>query len=242
MRTSGDEFIARVFTVLAMVSRSQAPVSLHSVTEDTELPKPTVFRLLKSLENLGYIEAASKSSGYRVTDRILDLLPSDEEGWLRDNAMPLLQQIHGQLNETVNLGRLDGLRLRYVHIIESTQPLRWIPDDRLHEELLHTALGRAIVAYLPKDHLVAILPELCERAGYHDVEEMHQELKTIRRRGWAVEQNQSCQGVSCYAIPLFKGTGASAAISVSIPNVRLESGSYRSIVRALKAVNNQLST
>lgn len=242
MRIAGDEFIARVFSVLSLVSKAQEPVSLNVVTQNADLPKPTVYRILKSLEALGYIEMARDGSGYLTTDKVLELLPSNEEAWTRNNALPLLEEIHGKLNETANLGRMDGLRLRYVHMIESTRPLRWIPDDRLHEELLNTALGRAMVANLPAEKLSLVLPELCKLAGYGSIKKMSQELEDIRKRGWATEKNQSREGVSCYAMPIFKNNEVIAAVSVSIPNVRVEAQGDETIVQILSELNNSLTT
>lgn len=239
MRIAGDEYIKRVFKVLSLVSKADGPMQLDALTASSELPKSTVFRILKSLTNLGHIEQTPGGS-YQVTNKILELLPKGQEDWIREQSIARLQQIHSLFNETVNLGYPEGLRLRYLQIIESTRPLRWSPDDRLHDELLQTALGRAIVAHYPANKLREILPELCQRANYQDVETMSRELEAIKQQGWTREQNQSCEGVSCYAIPLFCGGESIAAISISIPNARLESIGENNIIKALKALNNQL--
>lgn len=235
MRIAGDEYIGRVFSVLKAISEGEGDLSMGGIAKRLSLPKPTVSRMLKSLGDLGYVQQIPSTRDYRVTNKILELAPPPEDERISNLARPLLAAIHHELDETVNLGRWDGLRLRYVDFLESTRPLRWSPDGRLHEELLCTALGRVLVAFLPREQLDSILPALCQRAGYADVEKMARTLATVRRKGWAVERNQSCKGVTCFAVPLFEGKKAVAAISVSVPNARLEPREEKAMIEKLKS-------
>tara|TARA_R100000027_G_scaffold1897_3_gene2081 strand:- start:1307 stop:2032 length:726 start_codon:yes stop_codon:yes gene_type:complete len=241
MRINGEDFIARVFLVLSLVSRAKDPLSLHDVTTSTELPKPTVLRLLRALESLGYIASTREGNRYRTTAKVFELIPTDDDARLKEKALPLMATLHRDLNETINLGRFEDGQLRYVHSLESTRELRWIPDNRRHEELLHTALGRVIAAFNAEKSGDMSIEELCRRAGYNDPLKIERELKSIKRKGWALEENQSCDGVSCFAAPLFLSGKVIAAISVSVPNVRVDSGG-RTIVKALKDIPNSLDS
>jgi len=239
MRVTGETYIGRCFRVLTMVSQAKKPISLHKVAEALDLPKPTVLRLLRSLCDLGYIVCDETDGSYQTSSKVFELVPVDGDAWLREQMQPAMEQFFQQMNETTNLACLDGQRLRYVHIIESTQPLRCIPDDRLHDELLRTALGRVMVAYWPQNRLEELLPVLCKRAGYDDIEKMGKELRQTRRRGWAWESEQNCTGVDCLAVPLLNDGVPYAGVSVSVPSARM-GGQYRDqLISGLKALAAQ---
>ena len=217
-----------------MLAQGEAPLSLHALTERSGLPKPTVYRILRSLCALGYAEPLRGASAYRVTGKVYELIPVDADGWLRERVLPEMEALHAELNETVNLACLDGFKVRYVRILESTQPLRCVPDDRSHDEVLRTALGRAVAAYLPEEEMREKVPRLCELAGYADVAAMFGELQQTRRRGWAMESEQGCPGVDCIAVPLLEEGTPYAGVSVSVPSVRMERPLRNRLVKRLK--------
>jgi DNA-binding IclR family transcriptional regulator len=245
MRVSGSSYIERTFAVLAAVNRAERPLTLSDVATRLGLPKPTVLRFLRTLVELGFIESRDGESVFRPTSKIFDLLPADLDGWLKERAAPIMQRLYSELNETVNLGCVDGQQVRYVQIIESTRALRWIPAGRSHEELLITALGRAIVAFSPESRFHAEFSDLCTRAGYTTpakVEGIRKAIRLARRRGYAEESGQSCRGVSCFAVPLFREGEVVAALSVSVPEVRTQAEDRCRIVAALKSLETELGS
>ncbi len=226
MRVSSDSFISRVFRVLRVLGQSEKPLSLHEASESLELPKPTVLRLIRTLCDLGYVNPVGDGMTYRISNKIYDLIPVDRHAWLRDRILPEMKKLHEQVNETTNLACIEGDKVRYVHIIESTQSLRCIPDDRVHDELLRTALGRAFVANWPEEDIDNSIEELCEIAEYEDVPAMREELSKTKKRGWAFESEQGCLGVDCIAVALTENGLPYAGVSLSVPSVRM-SKDYR---------------
>lgn len=240
MRVSGESFLARVFAVLEAASAEPAGLSLARATARVGLPKPTVLRILRSLVSLGYLE--EDGGVYRVSARLFSLLPPGDDDFLRACYLPLLQGLHDRLDETVNLGRMEGLRVRYVHILESTQPLRWSPDERVWDEALRTALGRAMVAHWAPEVAEDLLPSLLERSGYGDSRALRRELAKTRRRGWAEESEENCAGVCCFAVPLIRKGSAVAAVSVSVPQIRAAGGGRDRIIGALLDTSREASS
>ncbi len=234
MRVTSETYLGRCFSVLNVLSNAETPSSLHAVSGWLDLPKPTVLRLLRSLCELGYVECDGLTGHYRTSSKIFELVPVDGDAWLRDRVRPAMEVLFQQVNETTNLACLDGQRVRYVQIIESTQSLRCIPDDRLHDELLRTALGRAILAYWPSDQLKKALPELCRRANYNDIEAVGKELKRTRQRGWASESEQGCAGVDCLAVALLQDGIPYAGVSVSVPTARMTAMNRAKLITGLK--------
>src|ERR1700712_2207618 len=141
----------KAFSILEVLARTGRKLTLAELAEEGRMPKPTVHRILRSLRDLGYVEQDGAGGAYKLSAR-LDSLPEygrDEQ--LRNKALPMMQRLHGAFNETVNLGLLEGIYIRYAHVIETTQALRWIVKPGARDYFHTTAPGRAIVAHLPDE-------------------------------------------------------------------------------------------
>ena len=241
MKENREIYLERVFVVLKAVSDAAEPLRLQEVAQRIDLPKPTVHRILKSLLQLGYLENGATPRTYRGSSKLLELVPVDTDAWLREHAEPTMKRLHTSLNETINLGCVEGERIRYVQILESTQSLRWTPDDRMYDQLLSTALVRAIAAWWKSSELDAQLEQLARRAGYADLAPIREEITLARERGWAWESEQNCAGVDCVAVALLDSGSPFAGISVSVPSVRMDGERREGIACALMAEAASLS-
>ena len=240
MRTTGTDFLKRAFDLITLLGRETSAQPLRTIAHAGQLPKPSAHRLLNMLKELGYV-ATDENSYYYLTTQIHNLLPTNRDETLKSLALPLMDEIFGQLNETTNLAFLDGHRIKYSHIMESTQPLRWSPLPVSHEEVLTTALGRAIFAHLPKEGRVAMLPILLQRVqklGDYDTGKVEAMVTTIRRQKIAMDLEENMKGAVCFGIPLFKNHLPVGAISVTVPTPRLDAKFRRKVMEVMKGVEN----
>ena len=97
----------KTFTILEVMARTGRPLSLAELSEECRAPKPTVFRILKSLRDLGYVEQPDKGGEYGLSERLSSLREYGRDEAVRDKALPLMESLHTEFNETVNLGLLD---------------------------------------------------------------------------------------------------------------------------------------
>ena len=107
-------------------------LSLTGLSALTAMPKPTVYRMLATLESHGYLERTSKSD-YRISRKLFEAP--------RDTTV---------CHETLNLGVLDGGEVLVVETVESQQAVR-MSSKIGHRRYPHsTALGKALIADLPQ--------------------------------------------------------------------------------------------
>ena len=151
----------RAFSILEVLARSRRALTLAELAEEGRLPKPTVHRILKSLRDLGYVEQEDRGGSYELTGRLASLREYGRDESLRQKAHPLMERLHAAFDETVNLGLLEGIFVRYVGVIETTQPLRWIVKPGARDSFRTTALGRAIVAHLPDEQQARLVTKAC---------------------------------------------------------------------------------
>ena len=116
----------KTFSVLEVMARSGRALSLAEMAEECRMPKPTVYRILRSLRDLGYVLQPDRGGLYELSDRLASLREHGRDELLREKALPFMRELHAAFNETVNLGLLEGVYIRYAHVLETTQPLRWI--------------------------------------------------------------------------------------------------------------------
>lgn len=207
------------------------------------IPKTTAYDHLETLEELGFVV---KDDGvYRVGARFLDLA-----GYARQQmkvfqvAKPEVQRLASQTGEHANLMVEEhgkGIFL-YKSKGDNAVQLDTYAGHRVH--LQTTALGKAILAYLPRDRIEAILDEhgmpqitqntICSR------QELIEELEATRDRGYATDHAERVEGMRCVAAPIRgEDQRVVGAISVSGPRNRMQGDRFREELpqKVLRAAN-----
>lgn len=115
---------------------------------------------------------------------------------------------------------------------------------RIH--LHYTAVGKAILAYLPRERVEGIvdrwgLPEATERT-ITDESELFDELERTRDRGYAIDHEERTEGLACIAAPIRLDDEVLGAISISAPTQRLGDEVFdEEITREVESTANELS-
>ena len=218
----------RVLAVLDQLSRQRA-IGLEEISRAVKLAKPTVYRFLLTLQELGYARRvdgdrwAITLKMFNLGARALDHLD------LHSAARPIAEQLAEDLGETVHMGVLDGDSAVYVLKIESRYTIRMFSRVGRRMPLYCTAIGKVLLAFLSDTEREAALKgvrllafnknTLTTRAAL-DVE-----LEQVRKQGFALDNEEREEGVHCIGAPIFDYTGAVVAtLSVSWPGFRYGQG------------------
>lgn len=228
----------KTFAILEVLARTGRALSLAELAEECRMPKPTVYRILRSLRDLGYVEQPDRGGAYGLSGRLASLREFGRDEALRDKALPLMRELHGRFDETVNLGLLEGIYIRYAHVIETTQALRWIVKPGARDLFHTTALGRAIVSSLPAEQQARLLAKVCAalpaRGRAATRAKLERELAATRERGYALEEQETVEGVACVATSLAPWGEPLAAVSVSVPVHRFPADQRAALIRAMQ--------
>jgi IclR family acetate operon transcriptional repressor len=228
-RTSAPpvQAVARAFALLeALATRDE--MGLVELARDVSLHPSTAHRLLASLIDCGYAMQSQTSGRYRLGRKVVELASGSEarDARLRAVTRPHLEAIRSAVGETTNLVALDGLSATYIDQVESRHAVRLFAEPGRRVPVHSSAAGKAMLAYQdggPLERLYAGEP--LERVTLRTITTaagLRQELGHVRRRGYALDNEEYEEGVSCVAAPIFDNLGGvSAAISVSAPSVRL---------------------
>ena len=224
------EVLGKALEILDTFAKAGKPtLTLHEVSQSTRLSKNTVFRVLYTLGEHGYI--VKRGYDYELGPRAADLghaktRPRD----LLAVAGPQLDSLRRQFGETVNLGVLDGIQIRYVDVRESHHRFRLAERVGGSDYLHCTGLGKATLAFMAFDEVRRLLklqgmPQLTGNT-ITTISALKAELEAVRKDGYAADREESMAGAFCVAAPILDREAAPvAAISVSGPTTRFNHAS-----------------
>jgi IclR family KDG regulon transcriptional repressor len=204
-------------------------LGVTDLAERAGMHKSTVYRFLNSLKELGYVRQNSANEKYSLTLKLFELGSSvlaRMELW--EQAHPIMEQLAEQTRETVHLAVLDEDRPVYLGKFESTQALRVSMSSRIGQSapIYCTGVGKLLLAHAPPEQVKQILERQELRRftdrTITDRALLARELETIRRQGFAFDDEEHEVGVRCVAAPVRDSQGTIvAALSISMPSVRL---------------------
>jgi IclR family transcriptional regulator, KDG regulon repressor len=214
-------------------------LSLQEVSQRSGVSKSSTFRILRTLEGLGYVARDPDTRLYRLGLRVLEIANRVRSAHnVVTVARPHMRQLQHRYLETVNLAAWQGKDVYYVEILESQQPFRMTAVAGSRAPLHATAVGKAIASSLPAKGLAAMLAgERLQRFTDNTITsraELAEVLAVVRRQGYALDDEEAEPGASCVAVPIFSGEEhATHALSVSGPTHRIRT-QRRSIIRDLR--------
>ncbi|MDG4829065.1 IclR family transcriptional regulator C-terminal domain-containing protein [Solwaraspora sp. WMMD1047] len=220
---TGPDFIealARGLDVLRCFQPRQPQLTLSEVAAATGLARPTVRRILLTLDELGYVATAER--GYRLTPRVLELgMAYISSQGLWELARPHLERLVAQNNESSSMAQLDGSDIVYVARVAVPKIITLAVTVGTRFPAPATSLGKVLLAGLPADRLRQVLAEP-SRSGITPrwqptVEELEPALREVRARGWALTDEQLAPGIRSVAAPVRDGEGrVIAAMNVTV--------------------------
>jgi DNA-binding IclR family transcriptional regulator len=237
--------VRSTFTILEELSRSEL-LGLREVTQNTGIPKSTVFRILTTLVDLGYV-TREQNRNYRINPRLGRLVSDGAASEaLRRLARPLMLELRDTYGETVNLGAQQFDKVTYLEVVPSEFALR-LQESRGASVPVHaSALGKAILAFSPQREVEALLRgQKLESVTEHtisDPDAFLAELKRVRNSGVAFDRGEGSMLAICIGAPILDAGGhAIAAMSISGPASRFNPKKDSPVIASLVKGTAELS-
>lgn len=243
--------VERAAAILTVLGSGTSRLGVTEIAARVGLAKPTVHGLLRTLVACDLVVQDPASGKYSLGAGVLPLSNAYLDGSdLRARSMHWAQNLATRANEAVWVATLSGSRVIVLHHV-------FRPDDTV--QILEVgaaipwhacALGHAIVAHLPADDAAGVLaadrPALTGRTKTSRAA-LGQALARVRRRGYAVEDQEATVGDAGIAAPVLGPYGTVAgAIGLTGPVERLldpdaKDDLARLVTEAAEAVSRELS-
>jgi len=230
--------VERAFRILDLLRANSKGMGVIEIAKSLDLSTTTTHRLLQTLMNLRAVQQEPGNRHYSLAPQMLlyGKAVLDRFDFIR-SAHPLLGEISKTVGETVFMGILDNYDLVYVdHVDSLDHVLRMTPQIGRRQPSHCTALGKVLLANLPEERLEAFLnrkslPRMTENT-ITDPQDLRRELDAVRRKGYALDREETEVGICCVAAPIRRPDGrVVAALSVSGPATRLRKKGLKTFLR-----------
>lgn len=247
MKPSSNHSINKAFQILSFMAEQEHDTGVTEISQALEFNKSTTYRFLMSLERVGVVQKNETTNKYHLGLTLFELgnrVPIKRS--LIDKIHPHLQDLAFQVNEVVNLAGLFQNEVVYLDKIESKRSVQIMTYVGFHIPPHCTALGKAILAFIPPEDVQRILR--VEGLPYFTKKTITKrdiflsELQHIRKEGFALDDEEFEEGLRCIAVPLFDTQKrVIASISISGPTARIYPKTLSRFLQALKETRKEIA-
>src|SRR5437879_745910 len=207
------EAVAKAFEVLESFNGSEE-LTLNEISQRVGLNKSRAFRLLFTMAERGYVERNEDGSRYRLGMKLFERA-SNVRRDVKETARNSMLELNQKFNEAVNLGVLEDGYVVYMDIVESSRTFHTSATVGCRMPTHLTALGKSILAFMPLNDPDSSLTRILAGMMPQQAQALQRELDQVRRRGYAVDDEENEPGVGCIGGPIFDYSGRpTAALSV----------------------------
>lgn len=203
-------------------------MTLTDVAKHLGQSPATMYRVLTTLEARGMVETDRQTQAWHIGAAAFRL----GSAFLRrssvvERSQPVMRRLMEATGETSNLGIEKGGDVMFVSQIETQESIRaFFPPGTL-SPMHASGIGKALLSCYDEDRIVDFLRRRLERFTDKTIvtpEALIEEMRRIRDRGYAFDDEEKATGMRCVAAPIVDAYGkAVAGISVSGPTHRMRS-------------------
>jgi len=206
--------VQRTFAILETISLSDGGLSPREISVIHQLPYSTVFYLLETLAEGGYIECGEDGKRYHLGHRLFTLVqranapPSPD---LRRIAKPFLSELVSATGLTGHIAILEADEVIYIEKQDAPGLVRlntWVGKRNTPHS---TSVGKALLMHKPEGEVRRLLPASKLRRKTQrtiiGIERLLEELAKSRIRGYAVDDREDGPESRCVAAPIFDSNG-----------------------------------
>ena len=200
--------VKKAFQILKLISDTGRGVRLSALSKELEISKSTVHGITSALEELGAIVRDPLTKRYTLGLTLVELgRVAYSRIDLKDAARPILEDLMERAQESVFLGVKNGEHLTILDIVESSQDLKITASIGMRIPLFAGAAGKVFLSAMPERQAI----ELIQTKGIYkftdntitDPERYLHEIRTVRAKGYATDDEEYISGVRAVASPVW---------------------------------------
>jgi IclR family transcriptional regulator, KDG regulon repressor len=232
--------VQKALDILDTFDPQKPELSLTELAELLSLNKSTLFNLLRTLEG-------PQTKRYRLGLRFLDraALVTDYADVSRV-APPFLDELRNKVEENIHLGVLEDGQVVYLYRAQGPHTLSVNSRLGMRVPAHATAMGKVILAYRSENEIDLVIAKYglsaCTPNTITELPALKECLREVKVRGYATDAEEHHLGSECVAAPIFDlHHQVIAAVSVSIPSVRMTGSRPSHIIRNLTETARTIS-
>lgn len=208
--------VVKALEILDCFSTQETELSLNQLCDKSGLYKSRVHRLCGTLIKAGYLVRTSRTH-YCLGPKLMVLgRVYEKTNSLKSIAAPLMKRLTLEVGESAALFAIDGVKCICMAREMGSSRLVFSINEGDIMELIPSAAGRVLVAHTEPDFVNKVLERVQKSNPTVDTEKIKQELDWVREHGYCVDDQESEEGISAIAAPVFDYTNKVPAALVIV--------------------------
>ncbi|MFT0852014.1 IclR family transcriptional regulator [Achromobacter sp. F4_2707] len=246
--------LARGISILRCFTPMSRELSGRELIEMTGLPKPTLFRLLETLCELGLLRYSERISKYQPGIALLNMgAPVLARMTIRQLARPMMQDLANHIVGQIQLSVGEGPNLLYAELVQGRQSQVFRPEIGMRISLSRTASGRAYLSSWPEaereEYLERLRKRDSERATWLE-SRLAETVHDLQEYGFCRSHGDLHREIVSIAVPMRKPIdGESWVFAASVPVFSEQGRSFETdlgprlitVVRSVEAALGNIS-
>jgi len=216
----------RVLRVFELLSKYPNGLTIKEISETLSFPQSSTSGLIGTLYKEGYLSIDSNNK-YKLGPKLIQIGSAAMESLdISEQGIPYLKSLMEDVQETVFMAVLSDKELVYVAKIDNNRSIRTTAQPGSQKPLYCTGLGKAFLAFMPKEQRAGILDNIellpITKHTITDKQQLEQQLEIFSELGYSVDDEENEEGLFCLAAPIYGADNTlQAAISVAGPKERM---------------------
>jgi DNA-binding IclR family transcriptional regulator len=232
-----------------LVCLSNGINTLTEITNRTKLNKPTVYRLLKTLEELRTVTQDPVTHHYFLGPLIQKIAsnPETNHQYLITCAMAELRQLWEASGETVELNIMVGIQYARIYEIPSRYELKVVAGPDPVGPIFVGATAKVLLSQLDDAELKAALKNIkishVTEYSVTDRTELLSQAKETRKQGYATSYGERIDGALCISVPV-KNYFWPVALSIVGPQIRFKpriKNALKELISSAERISSNIS-
>lgn len=233
--------------LLKTFNEEDQELGISELAKRLSVAKSTVHRLAGALLDEGLLQQNPDNGRYRLGISLFSLGSMVRSSFVVANSSKkILNRLRESTQENIRLAVLEGQHVVFLHDFESPQTLRLKSRTGQQKPAFCVAEGLCLLSGLSESDLDKVLEH--ERPSFTrktvtDRDLILEKIRHVKRRGYAVEDEESEDGMRCLAAPIFQNDGRIlAAVGVAGPRIRMRKSQFHKLAPIVIAAAEEVST
>ena len=195
--------------IVTFLAECEQEIGISEISRGTAINKNMVFRILNSLEKMGWVYCSEQK--YSLTLLLFGLASKPISRLsLNTAATPILYDLLNKTGESTYLGILKEDKVLYIQHLDGVKGVRVAGRVGGEYDLYCSAPGKVLLSYADDGFIEEYTSRNFEKTTQNTITEktaMLSEIENIRKNGYAIDKEEFGNGITCAAAPIYDCSG-----------------------------------
>ncbi|WP_156291854.1 IclR family transcriptional regulator [Oceanobacillus salinisoli] len=232
--------------VIRMFTKDKPVWGGRELANELQMDHAKIYRILETFEANNFIYQDPVTKKYSLGLAALELGMTMYDGLnIKEIITPVLDELSQKTGESVFLTVLDKNEAVTLETVEPKNKVKFSVSVGSRAPLYVGASYRSILAYMSEEFIEQYI-EKCQFEQFTentmtDPDDLRNELKRIKKQGWAMSEGEYTPEVIAIAVPLFdRANGIIGSVTVSGPVFRMSDERVREFLPLLQETKDEV--